>query len=235
MHNLDNVTSPISIKFHIISRVLNNMIITTFKQIRRFISTRSFKEIPSPELKWPLVGHARLFAPRILGGGGFASDRLTEVVENLSKEYGPIFKLNLLGGSDVVITLNPEDARTLFRHEGLLPRRPTFPALVKCRKEMFGAVGIVPAEGNEWKRLRSGANELLKRKVYENFVEKQKKISETFVEHIKKHRNKEFIVQDLFTHFLKYSIEGTYLIFIKQFFGNFETQFPYMSNFRKLY
>jgi hypothetical protein len=70
-------------------------------------------------------------------------NKFTEAVNDLSNQLGPIFKLNL-AGTELLVCVNPEDARSMFQHEGLRPFRPPFPALEQFRKETYGSCGIVP-------------------------------------------------------------------------------------------
>jgi len=70
-------------------------------------------------------------------------EKLSEAVDDLSKQLGPIFKLNL-AGTEILVCLDPEDARSMFQHEGLRPFRPAFPALEQFRKKAYGSSGIVP-------------------------------------------------------------------------------------------
>jgi hypothetical protein len=70
-------------------------------------------------------------------------EKLSEAVDDLSKQLGPIFKLNL-AGTEILVCLDPEDARSMFQYEGLRPYRPAFPALEQFRKKTYGSSGIVP-------------------------------------------------------------------------------------------
>lgn len=75
--------------------------------------------------------------------GKYNAEKLTEAVLDLSKHLGPIFKLSL-NNEDIVITSSADDTKTMFKHEGQRPHRPSFPALHHYRKNTFGSVGIVP-------------------------------------------------------------------------------------------
>ncbi|KAJ4431876.1 hypothetical protein ANN_20482 [Periplaneta americana] len=77
------------------------------------------------------------------GAGPYNAERLTEAVVDMSRKFGPVFKLRL-GGTDFVVTVDAEDTRTMFRHEGRYPYRPPFPALHYYRQNTFGSIGIVP-------------------------------------------------------------------------------------------
>jgi cytochrome P450 len=62
---------------------------------------------------------------------------------DLSRQLGPVFKLQL-NGADFVVTVDADDTRTMFRHEGRLPFRPSFPAVQYYRRKAYGSIGIVP-------------------------------------------------------------------------------------------
>lgn len=134
-------------------------------------------------------------------------DRLTEAILDISKTLGPIFKLNL--GQDIVVTVNADDARTLFLNEGKYPVRPPFPALLHYRKNRFNSIGVVPGNGEEWYKLRGGVTPLLKSSLVQSYSAEHESIANAFVEYIKIKRNNEGILEDLFQHLLKFSIEGT--------------------------
>lgn len=75
--------------------------------------------------------------------GPYKAEKLTEAVIDLSKKFGPVFRLKL-NGEDIVITVDAEDTRNLYQNEGVRPFRPPFPALYHYRKNKFNSVGIVP-------------------------------------------------------------------------------------------
>lgn len=114
----------------------------------------------------------------------------------------------------MVVTINADDAKTLFLNEGKHPIRPTFPALVHYRRRRFNSVGVTPGNGEEWHKFRSGVLPLLKASVVEKYKARHEDVSRTFVEHIKDARNNEnLIVEDIYQHILKFAIEGMCVIF----------------------
>lgn len=108
----------------------------------------------------------------------------------------------------MVITLDPDHTEILFQSEGKNPQRPPFPALVHYREKVFNSAGVVPGNGEEWYRLRKGVTPLLKSQLIESYKKQQKEIANTFVEYVKKHRDENLTLSDVYTHLLKFTIEG---------------------------
>lgn len=143
--------------------------------------------------------------------GKYKSEKLTEAIWDISKKLGPIFKLKL-GGMQILITIDADQTKSMYRNEGKLPNRPSFPALIDCRKKMFKSVGVVPGNGNEWYHFRGGVNPLLKTSLVSNYTDKHTVVAKDFIKYINKHKQNETdLLQDIFTHLLKYSIEGNVL------------------------
>lgn len=136
---------------------------------------------------------------------------MTEAVEDISAKLGPIFKLKL-GGANIIITTDADYTEALVRHEGKYPIRPTFPALLHYRRLNYGSVGVVPGNGEEWYKYRQGVLPLLKTNLVRSYISKHEKIADNFVRYIDENRNECLILEDIFTHLLKYTIEGTNLI-----------------------
>lgn len=139
--------------------------------------------------------------------GRYRCDRLTEAVRDLSARLGPIFRLRL-GAQDVVVTTDAEDARTMYATEGRLPRRPTFPALLRYRLARYGTVGIVPSDGPEWHQYRAVANRLLAPDLVRAYQLQHQDIARAFVRHVRMSRSTEGVLQDVYTHLLQFTIEG---------------------------
>ncbi|XP_068893179.1 cytochrome P450 CYP12A2-like [Tenebrio molitor] len=186
----------------ILLRSLHKNGFPTITFCRNYAALKSFKSIPTLK-SYPLVGHSYLFFP----GGKYKADRLTEAFLDINKTLGPIFKLKL-GGSDMVITLDPDHTQILFQSEGKNPQRPPFPALVHYREKVFNSAGVVPGNGEEWYRLRKGVTPLLKSQLIESYKKQQKEIANTFVEYVKKHRDENLTLSDVYTHLLKFTIEA---------------------------
>ncbi|GLV45684.1 Cytochrome P450 12b2 [Carabus blaptoides fortunei] len=185
--------------------VVNKFYLVNIKRQAHSISrsvVKKLEEIPTLR-SYPFIGHAYLFFP----GGKYKSEKLTEAVYDISQQLGPIFKLNL-GGTYIVVSVDADDARTLYRHEGRLPHRPPFPALYYYRKKMFNSIGIVPGNGEEWYVYRSAVTPLLKPNIYTAYAKQNLEIANDFVEYLKTKRNKEDIVRDVYQHLLKFSIES---------------------------
>ncbi|XP_028147894.2 probable cytochrome P450 12a5, mitochondrial isoform X2 [Diabrotica virgifera virgifera] len=165
-------------------------------------SIKSFREIPTLRTL-PILQHTYLFLP----GGKYKSERLTEAVEDIKKQLGPIFRLNL-GGTNIVITTNADDAETMFRNEGIRPGRPPFLALHHYRKKRFNSVGVVPGNGEEWYKFRGGVNPLLKVNLIDSFKKEQQDIAEKFVIYIRKEMDQDKVVYNILEHLLKFAIEA---------------------------
>lgn len=100
--------------------------------------------------------------------------------------------------------------KTLFLNEGKYPVRPPFPALVHYRKKRFNSIGVVPGNGGDWYKLRSGVTPLLKNSLVQSYAEEHEAVANTFVEYIQIKRNDNYVLEDLFQHLLKFAIEGIF-------------------------
>ncbi|KAK5642950.1 hypothetical protein RI129_009117 [Pyrocoelia pectoralis] len=149
-----------------------------------------FKQLPSL-WKAPFIGHTYLFLP----GGKYSTERLTEAISDISERLGPIFRLQM-GGTNFVITTNADDTETLFRTEGKMPMRPSFPALIHYRKRKF----------NNWYKFRSGTTTLLKPNLVATYLKRQEQVSDIFLEYIDRKLTKEHILNDIYSHLLKFAI-----------------------------
>uniref|UniRef100_A0A1B6MLQ6 Cytochrome P450 n=1 Tax=Graphocephala atropunctata TaxID=36148 RepID=A0A1B6MLQ6_9HEMI len=184
---------------------------------------KSFTEIPNPR-SWPLLGHTYLFLPK----GPYKAEKLTEAVEDLSKKLGPIFRLRL-NGEDIVITVNADDTRTMYQHEGLRPHRPAFPALYHYRKNNFNSIGIVPGNGEEWYHFRRAINPILNTKLLQTYLERQQNVADRFVDYVEKQKNDDGLFTDLYSHLLKFSIEGISILCPGKLVPCLDSQEPYVT------
>lgn len=110
----------------------------------------------------------------------------------------------------MLVSLDPDHARILFRNEGPRPVRPPFPALLYHRKKTFNSSGVVPGNGDEWYKFRQGVNPLLKTNLIGVYKDRQLKVAKAFVEYIKMKRNQEFVLDNMFSHLLKFTVEGNF-------------------------
>lgn len=75
--------------------------------------------------------------------GPYTTEKLLVGFSDLQKQFGDIVQLKM-GNQNMILIFNPEDVRTMFKHEGHYPKRPTLEALKKYRKEHYGCAGVVP-------------------------------------------------------------------------------------------
>ncbi|GJQ87090.1 hypothetical protein Trydic_g23943 [Trypoxylus dichotomus] len=163
---------------------------------------KKFESVPTLQ-EVPLLGHSYLFFP----GAKYRLERLTEAVEDIALKLGPIFRLKL-GGANIVITTNADHAEILLRNEGKYPIRPPFPALLHYRNKTYGSVGVVPGNGEEWYKYRQGVTSLLKPNLVQSYRTQHEKIARDFVEYIAKNKDEKSVLNDLFQHLMKYTIEA---------------------------
>nr|QIQ19500.1 cytochrome P450 [Sogatella furcifera] len=164
---------------------------------------KHYDEIPTLP-KWPFLGHAYLFFPN----GKYKLERLGDAILDMSRTLGNIFKLNL-NGEDLVISLNPDDAKSMYAAEGKLPHRPSFPALAHYRRKTFGSIGVVPGNGEEWLHYRKAVVPLLKGNIVAAYADDHNLIASRFVNYIRRKRDTSNELKDVFNHLLKFAIEAT--------------------------
>ena len=103
-------------------------------EIEHGSKVRPFEDIPGP---------ARTFKSMV----EFYRDskgltKICKLTEGLFAKYGPIYKENTLGQTQVHV-MDPEDFEKVFREEGKYPRRPLIDAWVEHRKRRNHFPGVV--------------------------------------------------------------------------------------------
>lgn len=139
--------------------------------------------------------------------GPYNVERLSEAMLDISKQLGPIFRLNL-SGSTMVVSLNADDAKTLFLSEGKFPTRTSFDALIHYRRNRFNSIGVVPSEGEEWYKFRGAITPLLNTKLIRSYSKRHEDVANRYVQYIRTIRNGNNYVEDLYQHLLRYAVEG---------------------------
>lgn len=67
---------------------------------------------------------------------------------------------------------------------------------------------MVPGNGREWYKFRSGVTSLLKTNLIQNYADIQEDVANSFVTYIKNQRNEKGILENVQDHLLKFAIEG---------------------------
>jgi cytochrome P450 len=121
--------------------------------VRRGVATictaRSLEEIPSPNGALPILGHYLQIRRR--------PGNLSSLYEKYFKELGPIFKVKIPGGKNIVCFADPDGMESVYRNEGANPIRTyTAPANFQWfyNKEKR-PVPFVFQTGKKWKELRT--------------------------------------------------------------------------------
>ncbi|XP_034488068.1 probable cytochrome P450 12e1, mitochondrial [Drosophila innubila] len=142
------------------------------QRIQRALATKSGSALDSKSLEQAkpyseLPGPSRFsFICSMLPGGRYRNVPVNEMFLDLSRRYGEIFRMPGVGGSDIVITMNPVDYETVFRNEGQFPYRRSFSTFDYFkrvhRRELFeGTDGLTFGNGPEWGKMRTAVNPIL--------------------------------------------------------------------------
>lgn len=90
-----------------------------------------------------------------------------ELHTTLKKEYGPLLRFpGFFGRPDFVFTYDPKDFETIFRNEGIWPRRRSFFAFDYFRRNVRPDVyknlgGLINDQGEAWGHMRSIVNPIM--------------------------------------------------------------------------
>ncbi|EDW23850.1 GL23701 [Drosophila persimilis] len=144
---------------------------------------KPYAEVPGPS-KFQMI---RAFMP----GGRYKNAPAHEMFLDLSRQFGGLFRMPSIAGTDMVLTMNPQDYATVFRNEGQWPYRRSFTTVEYFRKvrrpEVFGEYdGLVSGNGAAWGKMRTAVNPILLQprnaKLYlKNLVQ----VSDEFLERIR--------------------------------------------------
>lgn len=170
------------------------------------VTVKPFKSIPGPK-PWPLVGNSLLFSPL----GPYSVKDLMKAFTSLHQQYGDIVSLKM-GAQNMILVFTPDSVQTIFQHEGKFPERPTFEALKKIRKQEYGAVGLVPGDGEEWYRWRQNVASLLKLKTVHSYWSKQQVVAKDFANSLVSKTNPDGIIENFLPHSFLYALEAIGII-----------------------
>ncbi|KAL1457172.1 hypothetical protein WDU94_001832 [Cyamophila willieti] len=174
------------------------------------IAVKSFDQIFSPKA-WPVIGHGHLFIPKL---GKYSADKFGDEIYSMMKEYNvPIIKL-ILNGKPMVFTVNADDTRTMFQHEGKRPERPSLKALQIIREKNDQSIGVIVSNGDTWHKLRAGVTPLLKKSLINDYYDKHQTIAKLHVQRLVEEVNKkeEQVLCDVTTHCMKFTLHAISII-----------------------
>ncbi|XP_044314996.1 probable cytochrome P450 12e1, mitochondrial [Drosophila rhopaloa] len=153
----------------------------------RLEEAKPYADIPGPS-KLQLI---RAFLP----GGRYKNLPVHEMFLDMNRQYGSIFRMPSVAGTDMVLTMNPQDYEIVFRNEGQYPHRRSFEVMDYFKKvhrrEIFdGYDGLTSGNGPEWGKMRTAVNPiLLQPRNAKLYMKNLLQISDEFLERIRSIRN----------------------------------------------
>ena len=164
---------------------------------------KSFQAIPGPKA-WPLLGS-------LLDYTVFKTYDFTRLHETGLKKYqafGPVVKEQIGTNPPILWIFDPQDMKTLYNIRDEYPARTSHLALEKYRKDrpqLYSNGGLLPTNGEEWRRLRMPAQKpMLDGNLFDKeFISVIDKASLDFVESLKSQAVWNDILEELKKHFLE--------------------------------
>ncbi|XP_038061047.1 cytochrome P450 2J6-like isoform X2 [Patiria miniata] len=115
-----------------------SVFLLVFWILRRHLSTRN---LPPGPWAWPLLGNL----PNLIAAGGGEAH---EIFLRLSKKYGPVLRLDMVGGKRIIVLHGYEAISKAFSNP-LLNDRPVSPI------SQSPGIGVITASGQGWKTQRN--------------------------------------------------------------------------------
>jgi Cytochrome P450 len=176
---------------------------TSLKNETEWADAKPFSEVPGPK-KWPILGTTWQLLP-VVGtptiltlneftydllilqtGIGISPTNQLAIHDYQAKKYGRIGRKIYPGFPPIVWTVDPDDVETVFRNEGRFPVTMGLETLKKYRKEWaehFSAAGLMLAQGEDWWKIRSRAQQsMLKPKNIYNYLPAINEIGDEFID-----------------------------------------------------
>ncbi|XP_062130644.1 cytochrome P450 CYP12A2-like isoform X1 [Drosophila sulfurigaster albostrigata] len=132
-------------------------------------------------------------------GGKYDGADLNDISKGLLKDANSdiVMLSGLFGKPPIVLTQNPDDFETVFRHDGAYPYRKGFELLnyyrTVYRKDYFGEEpGLITSQNEEWGKMRSAVNPIIIHpKNVKLYLGALDKINQQFIDRIKQIRDAE--------------------------------------------
>ncbi|KAH8299801.1 hypothetical protein KR044_005969, partial [Drosophila immigrans] len=177
-------------------------------------------------------------------GGKYNGVDLNDITKGLLKDAGSDIAMlsGLFGKPPLVITQNPDDFETVFRHDGAWPYRKGFELLnfyrSVYRKEYFGEeTGLVVSQNEVWGKMRSAVNPIIIHpknvKLYLNSLDR---INQQFIDRIKEIRDAETleVPKDFKDEISAWTFESVSMIALDRQLGLIDNSNPTGRHFFKL-
>ena len=166
--------------------------------------------IPGPK-GLPLIGNVSLLRRDVSKGGE------QNIFPNLTRQFGPIVKLNVFGELLVVVS-DPGGIEEIFRSEGQWPSRGKFEENIKWIHDKNKMPdGLVFSTGADWKRLRSAMSKQVVPRRVANYTTGLCNVSNDLCNHFASQRDANGWMDDIFDAMGKWSLKGvSYVVFDEQ-------------------
>lgn len=124
------------------------------------------------------------------------------------RTYGWIVREELVKNFPTVTIFHPDYCAQLLKQEGSLPMRPPPLPLVYYRESRGLGAGLGESSGKEWLSIRNKAQKIMMKPLsVSSYLPAQNDVSVDFVDRIKKVRDSENVVQDMYKELKRWSLE----------------------------
>ncbi|XP_077528285.1 putative cytochrome P450 12a5, mitochondrial [Haemaphysalis longicornis] len=188
----------------------------------RLSRAKPFTEVPKiPAL--PMIGSSWIYLPLI---GRYNIRNLSEASLDMYRRYGPIVAEKLPGRTVLLHLFSADDIRTLYQEEGRTPYRVgalPFKLYHTGRPAYFANAGILNAQGEEWRRIRTMAQPCtIRPRTIQAYSEAMGRIADDAVSLINNSRDCNGDVPDCHAMMKRWSLESVMFVSLDKRLGLLE-------------
>ncbi|KAH8310603.1 hypothetical protein KR044_002098, partial [Drosophila immigrans] len=185
---------------------------------------RPYTDIPKVSLAY--------FVGNMLPGGKFHNKEFNDVMADLHKRKGDIYRLpGIMGKTEMLVSHDPNHFERVFRAEGPWPERQGSAILDyhrnKYRKEFYqGVEGVIATQAEVWSKFRSAVNPVMMQpKTVRLYYQKMSDVNKEFIQRIRDIRDSStFEVPDTFEEEInRWTLESVSVIALDKQLGLINT------------